>query len=115
MKREEILAWYEDIEERSALRKTIAKPFRFGSIGPSGDVSVPTYLGYDEADARSWVAEASSALAEVFREGHPLRNAWDQILLSASTHDIEKHFQSLVGVFRGAARQVKAGRLDALI
>lgn len=70
-------------------------------------------MRFDVAEAREWATEAEAALAAVFSEGHPNRRSCDNVIRS------QGHFgelaNQLIGVFKGAANQIRAGRIGSLI
>jgi hypothetical protein len=69
----------------------------------------------DEAQCRSWLVQAGSALADVFPDRHPARVAWDQLLVQCGSLMTNQYLRRFSGIFDGATELVRQGYLGTLI
>jgi hypothetical protein len=66
---------------------------------------------FDEVEARAWAVDAGAALSTAFPHADDsTRQEWNRIMKESGS-SIYSHFDALVGIFRGAASRVKAGRI----
>jgi hypothetical protein len=116
---EEIQEWFEELLEGVSaipIRRVDTGGFAIGTIDPITGISRSSYSPflvnrYDEVEARAWMTDAGAALSAAFpHEGHPTRQEWNHIRQQSGSK-INEHFDALVGVFKGAANQVKSGRI----
>ena len=118
MTSEEIQAWFVELLERLpsiTIHRVDTGGIAVGGVdaqtGQSWNNYTPFLVNrYDEVEARAWAMDAASALAVAFpHESYPVRQEWNRVLKHSGS-SIDSHFESLIGIFRGAASQVKAGR-----
>jgi hypothetical protein len=105
MKREDYLAWFEDLLKR------------FESIKryPLSNYSTSTYW-YEGTGAHAWATEAEAALAAVFPPADANRQSWERLLQGlrpGAPHG--GTLEGMLGVLQGAARQIRDGRIGNLI
>jgi hypothetical protein len=75
-----------------------------------------TGLRFDERQARAWSIEAESAIAAIFPQGHPTRQAWARVLNTVGAgSDISVVALQLVGVFESAERMIRNNRIGTLV
>jgi hypothetical protein len=101
MRREDFQAWYDEIQGRG--RSVPKERDAFG------------IARFKEGAARAWATEAEAALASVFPDGHSVRQAWNRAIENPNARSITNVFDSLFGVFEGAANLIRNDRLGSLI
>ncbi len=70
---------------------------------------------YNQASAHEWATEAESALAAVFPESHPTRQAWARIHKHPKARFVGEVFDQFMGAFKGAYNQIRDNRLASLM
>ena len=99
MRREDYLPWFADLLGRFEIVRV-----------NRGDAQ----NWYDEERANEWVTEAGAAIASVFPASHPSRQAWEMLVQKLPSGACGL-CTPLIGVFKGAANQVRDGRLGTLV
>jgi hypothetical protein len=101
MKLEDINTWYESLIER-------ANQLRFQNH-TSGT------RWYDDLPARVWITEAETAIAAVFRDGHPVRATWLRLNAKSEQEPIGVLCGEYIAILLGAYNLTKGNRLASLI
>lgn len=100
MKPADLLAWFEELDARS--------------LGAPVDEGF-TYNCYPADLSLQWVADAESALQQVFPERHPIRKQWGERLAGTRGNGWDVRRASMIdalrAIFRSATGQLKAGRV----
>jgi len=105
MKPTDILTWFAEINDR-----------------PRGTVTTDRYADtsphYPAEQTHEWIADAESALQQVFRDGHAIRKQWVERLAHTEGRSFRITHRDVVdalrAIFSAATGQVKAGRLSTL-
>lgn len=106
MDAQELIAWFDEIEE-AAKKIPIEKEKRAGG-----------YF-YEIPETVAWVVDASSAISEVFNKNHPARASWANATQLKADEEHWKYaqksyFSILTSLFKTAANQVRSGRVQSL-
>jgi hypothetical protein len=112
MRREEYLAWFEELVGRYS---TLPTHKSAAGLPYASGMNRTYYDRLNPVELREWVTEAGAALAAVFPVGHPSRADWDKILAQTGMHAIPEAAPFLLGVFRGATNLIRGGRLTSLV
>lgn len=105
MRPSDAAAWFEEVSSRA-----------LGAVGED-DGGGTTY--YPAASALEWVADAESAIEQVFPERHAIRRQWTERLSGAKGNEWQvrdsARIDALRAIFRSATSQLKSGRLSTLV